>query len=56
MLIKVRASSMTCCGSAEVKGDGDGMVGDKGAGMVLTLTMEGQGKGCSGLYWCPGVW
>jgi hypothetical protein len=26
------------------------------AGMVLTLTMEGQGKGCSGLYWCPGVW
>jgi hypothetical protein len=34
MLIKVRASSMTCCGSAEVKGDCDGMVGDKRAGMV----------------------
>jgi hypothetical protein len=38
MLIKVRASSMTCCGSAEVKGDGDGMVGDKRAGMVVFLS------------------
>jgi hypothetical protein len=38
------------------RGEGVSMWSDKVAGMVWVLVMVTKREGCSGLYWCPGVW